>query len=196
MDDGDFAELLRRAKGGEDASIRILLERFEKDVRLMVRLRLPRSLRAEFDSMDFVQSVWKSVFASPEPGRPDEVGSDPSRFRGYLAGIARNQIYQAHRRRTRTHKYDLSREESLYVRRGSRDVPREIACPDPTPSQTVGAEDQLASALSGRPDIVARVVQMRRDGMTLAEIAEVTGRNERTIRRVLDSIREQLEGAG
>ncbi len=194
MDDGDFADLLRRAKGGDDASMRLLLERFEKEVRTIVRVRLPRSLRAEFDSMDFVQSVWRCVFTTRGPALEEDVGSDPGRFRGYLAGIARNKIYQEFRRRTRTYKYDRNREEPLYIRRGTRDIPREIAGTEPTPSETVVAEDQLATALAGRPEFVGRVVQLRCEGRTLEEIAETTGRNERTIRRVLESIRGRLEG--
>ena len=60
--DDEFNDLLRRAKAGDDAAIRDFLSRFEQEVRTMVRSRLPRKLRTQFDSTDFVQSVWQSFF--------------------------------------------------------------------------------------------------------------------------------------
>ena len=125
MDDVDFADLIERARAGDEAAVAALLGRFEPEVRTMVRVRLPRVLRNQFDSMDFVQAVWTSVFT----GKADDVGqfADAGQFRGFLAGVARNKVYEEHRRRTRTKKYDLGREERLYVRKGEREVPREVA---------------------------------------------------------------------
>ena len=62
MDEGDFADLMRAAPGrATEAAAADLLGQFEADVRTMVRVRLPRILRSQFDSMDFVQAVWASV---------------------------------------------------------------------------------------------------------------------------------------
>src|SRR5947209_8126460 len=99
MDDVDFAGLIEGASLGDEAAVAALLRRFEPEIRLMVRVRLPRALRNQFDSMDFVQAVWTSVFA----GKPDDVGkfADIGQFRGFLAGGARNKVYEEHRRRTR-----------------------------------------------------------------------------------------------
>src|SRR5689334_8309324 len=123
MDEEDLAGLVERVKIGDEAAIRDLIRRFEKDVRTIVRVRLPQSLRSQFDSMDFVQAVWQSVLTRE--------GQDLGRFttaqhlRGFLEGVARNKVYEEHRRRTRTRKYSVKREEPLYVRRGDREMPRE-----------------------------------------------------------------------
>ena len=61
MDDEDLAGLIDRVKAGDADAIRDLIHRFEGDVRMVVRVRLPQSLRSQFDSMDFVQAVWQSV---------------------------------------------------------------------------------------------------------------------------------------
>src|SRR4051812_13314278 len=66
MDDEDLAGLIERAKSGDEQAIHDLLRRFEGEVRMVVRARLPRALRSQFDSMDFVQAVWKSVFTGPD----------------------------------------------------------------------------------------------------------------------------------
>src|SRR5436305_9375678 len=114
MVDADFVGLLARARAGDGEAVGRLLRAFEADVRMVVRVRLPRALRSQFDSMDFVQAVWQSVFTGDGGGLPRF--DNERHFLGYLAGVARNKVYQEHRRRT-THKYDLGREEPLYVRR-------------------------------------------------------------------------------
>ena len=149
MDDVVFVGLVARAKSGDEAARTELLRHFEDDVRMMVRVRLPRALRTQFDSMDFAQAVWQSFFA-------DEA-SDPERFtnsrhmRGFLAGVAKNKVFEEYRRRTRTRKYDLGREEPLFVRRGGRDEPREVAGHDPSPSQDVQARSAWSGSSTGGP---------------------------------------------
>ena len=193
MDDVDFgfADVVRRARAGDPAATATLLARFEPEVRTMVRSRLPRALRNQFDSMDFVQAIWTSVFA----GGGAEIGTiaDPGQFRGYLAGVARNKVFEEHRRRTKTKKYDLNREERLYVRKGERDVPREVEASDPTPSENIQADDRLDQILGGRTEQEAEVIRLRRQGRTFAEIAAMIGRDERSVRRVIEAARERME---
>ena len=124
MDHEELAGLLTRVRAGDETATRILLQNFEDDVRKAVRGRLPRSLRTQFDSMDFVQSVWQSFFSSCD--QDPEAFQDARHLRGYLAGVARNKVLEVHRQRTRTKKYDMNREERLDARRGDQDVQREL----------------------------------------------------------------------
>jgi RNA polymerase sigma-70 factor (ECF subfamily) len=190
MDDADLAERMARAKDGDEAAVRDLLLRFEDEVRMVVRGRLPKSLRAQFDSMDFVQAVWQSVFTGKGPD-PDRF-SNPRHFLGYLAGVARNKVFEEHRRRS-THKYNIARQEPLYVRRGDREVPREVAASDPTPSQDAQAHDRLDQILEGRSPQERQVVELRRGGLTYEEIAERLGLHESAVRRIVATIRQCLE---
>jgi RNA polymerase sigma factor (sigma-70 family) len=188
-DDDELAELLRRAKAGENAAIRDFLERFEREVRTMVRCRLPKKLRSQYDSADFVQSVWQSFFVDSDSREFANV----EHLRGFLFGMVRNKVREQHRRLTRTEKYDLAREERLYVRRGDREVPREVVSPDPSPSQAVQATDRMAQLTAGRSPLEIEVLTLRRQGLTFAEIGERTGINERTVRRMIESIRSAVE---
>lgn len=191
MDNVDFIALIESAKRGDEAAVAALLGRFEPEIRTMVRVRLPRILRDQLDSMDIVQAIWTSIFT----GHPDEVArfADIGQFRGFLAGVARNKVYEEHRRRTRTKKYDLGREQRLYVRKGERDVPREVAASDPTPSEEVQAEDRLDQITRGRSPEEIQIIDLRRQGLTFDEIARRLGISERSVRRVIDSIRERME---
>jgi RNA polymerase sigma-70 factor, ECF subfamily len=191
MDEQDLAGLVERAKTGDEAAIRDLLRRFENDVRIVVRARLPRALRSQFDTMDFVQAVWTSVLTKDGP---DLTRFDNTRrLRGYLAKVATNKVFQEHRRRTQTQKFDLKRQEPLYVRQGGREVPRELAWPGPTPSQDAQAGDRLAQIVEGCSDSVLNIVALRQQGMTYAEIAERVGLHVDAVRRKVEPIRQRME---
>jgi RNA polymerase sigma factor (sigma-70 family) len=191
MDDGDLAGLIERVKSGDEAAIRDLIQRFEGDVRTIVRVRLPQSLRSQFDSMDFVQAVWQSVLT--KEGQDLGRFTNARHFRGFLEGVARNKVFEEHRRRTRTRKYSVQREEPLYVRRGDREMPREVVASDPSPSQDAQARDRFAQLVAGRSPEEAEVVDLRRRGLTYEEIAERTGLNERSVRRIIEAIRLRME---
>jgi RNA polymerase sigma-70 factor (ECF subfamily) len=189
--DDDFNDLLMRAKAGDEDAIRDFLSRFEHEVRTMVRTRLPRKLRTQFDSTDFVQAVWQSFFR--KLGRESRDFENVEHLRGFLCGMVRNKVQEQHRRLTRTEKYDLAREEPLYVQRGDREVLRDVISPEPSPSQAVQASDRMAQLTAGRSSREVEVLNLRRQGLTLVEIAERTGTNERTVRRVIESARSLWE---
>src|SRR4051794_16170993 len=160
MDEGDLAGLIERVKAGDADAIRDLIHRFEGDVRTIVRVRLPQSLRSQFDSLDFVQAVWQSVLT--KEGQDLGRFTNAQHFRGFLAGVARNKVFEEHRRRTRTRKYSLKREEPLYVRRGEREIPRDVPSHGPSPSQDAQARDRFSQLVAGRSPKEAEVVELRR----------------------------------
>jgi len=193
MDSLSFANVIRRARAGDAAATAQLLSQFEPEVRTMVRVRLPRALRNQFDSMDFVQAIWKSVFTGDTAGPDATTFADESQFRGWLAGVARNKVFEEHRRQTRTKKYDIGREERFYVRKGEREVPRDVAGSDPTPSENVQAGDRLDQLVEGRTAEEAEIILLRRQGLTYEEIAAKIGWNERSVRRVIEAVRQRME---
>jgi RNA polymerase sigma-70 factor (ECF subfamily) len=190
--DDDFTDLMERARSGDPAAVRDFLERFEQEVRVMVRARLPRRLRPRFDSGDFVQAVWQSFFADPN-GTPPEFENE-AHLRGFLNGVVRNKVQEQHRRLTRTAKHNLAREEPLYVARGDREVLREVASPDPSPSEAAQEGDRLEQLMAGFGPREIQVLTLRRQGLTHAEVAERIGMNERSVRRIIELFRSRLEG--
>jgi RNA polymerase sigma factor (sigma-70 family) len=187
--DDEFNELLRRARAGDDGAIRDFLSQFEQEVRTMVRSRLPRKLRNQFDSTDFVQAVWQSFFVEADSRQFENV----EHLRGFLFGMVRNKVSEQHRRLTKTEKYDLAREERLYVRRGDHEVPLEVVSPEPSASQAVQATDRMEQLTAGRSPLEIEVLMLRRQSLTFVEIANRTGINERTVRRVIETVRSRME---
>ena len=189
--DDDFIELMKRAKAGEPAAIQVFVSRFEWEVQIMVRARLPRKLRTRFDSTDFVQSVWRSFFSDLSHKSPDF--ENVQHLRSYLAGVVRNKVGEQYRRLTRTEKSNVAREERLYIRRGDRDVIRPVVSPDPSPSKVAQADDRFSQLTAGRAPREVAVIRLRQEGLTINQIAARTGLNERTVRRVIDAARSRLE---
>lgn len=187
MDEAEFSVLIARARAGDEAAVGTLLRSFEDDVRTMVRIRLPRLLRPQFDSLDFVQAVWKSVLTGWDENASEF--DNPRHFRGFLAGVARNKVLAEYRRRTRTRKYDLGREEPLAVRRGNREVTRPLLSPNPTPSEEAQAHDRVRLLTAGRPARDAQVAELLRQGLTQEEISRRLGVSDRTVRRIIDGFR-------
>jgi RNA polymerase sigma factor (sigma-70 family) len=190
MSDKNFADQFAQARAGDEVAARELLDRFGPEIRQVARGKLPRSLRARFDSIDIVQSIWKSLFA--KDGQILEKFETSRHFVGYLAGMARNKVNQEHRK-TRTRKYDMGREEPLIVRRGDQEFVREVRATDPSPSQNAQANDRLAQILQGRSELERRVVELRRDGLTYDEIAVELSVHEATVRRIIEAIRLRLD---
>jgi RNA polymerase sigma-70 factor (ECF subfamily) len=191
MDDIEFAGLIARVKEGDQEAIGRLIERFGPEVRMMVRRRLPARLRSQFDTVDFTQVVWQSVIVDCRDRA--EPFQDPRHLLGFLAGVVHNKVAQEYRRRTRTRKYDIGREEPLYVRRGDRDVPRELPADDPTPSEAVQADDRMDQLTAGRSPTEIRIVELRREGLTIDEVAARLDLHEKAVRRVIDSLRSRVE---
>ena len=75
----------------------------------------------------------------------------------------------------------------------ARSVPRDVPGSDPTPSENVQAVDRMGQLLAGRTGPEAEVLDLRRQGLTYEEIAARIGWNERSVRRVIDAVRERME---
>jgi RNA polymerase sigma-70 factor (ECF subfamily) len=189
VDQDDFASLLTRAEAGDPVAMRAL-QQVERDIRLMVRIRLPRALRPQFDSMDFVQDVWQSFFRVFHDN-PDRFANTDF-LRRFLAGMARNKVLEEHRRRTLGQKYDVRREEPLYIKRGDREIPREIVAQGPSPVEDAQARERVAQLVEGRSPIEAEIIKLRLSGVTFDEIARRTGLHERSVRRVLETVRNRI----
>ncbi len=191
MDKAEFADLLDRAKRFDDQAVRQLLAAFEPEIRIMVRVQLPLKLRQKFDSIDFTQAVWASFFLRiREKDTPFE---SPRHLGAFLAGIAKNKVMEEHRKRTRTRKYDIRREEQLYVKRGGRDTPVEVVSSDPSPSEEAQAGDRLRQLLKCEGPEMAKIVEMRREGLSYEEIGPRVGLHERTVRRMVNGMRSRME---
>src|SRR5215510_13469031 len=133
-EESGLPEFLQRIQSGDEGAARELLQRYEPEVRLVVRRQLPRLLRSRFDSLDFLQSVWGSFFHKIRTGENDL--NEEQNLIAFLAWAARNKVIDEYRRAA-TQKQDIRREERLET---SPDQEAGLAVGD-TPSQLAQAHE-------------------------------------------------------
>jgi RNA polymerase sigma-70 factor (ECF subfamily) len=180
-----FAELLEAARQGQDEAAAELVASYGPHVMRTIRRTLSREIRGKFDSIDFAQAVWASLFSSPE--QLDGV-KEPQQLVGLLATMARNKVIDELRRRVQTQKYSVRRERPLYDENHGEG---ELASRDPTPSQFAIARERWVSMLRAQPAHHRQVIRLKLMGKTNRSIATQLGLSERTVGRVLDRLMEE-----
>lgn len=190
-----FRQLMDRVRSGDSEAIGDLLSQFETEVRIVVRQRLPKRLRVRYDSMDFVQAVYQSIMIDWRADPATQFES-PEQLLAYLSSTARNKVLEIYRRETRTRKYDIQKEVAKVTSSGKADPDAyEPTGNDPSPSQFAQARDLLDNLTKGKPAVVARIVEMRQQGLTFEEISQQVGLSERSVRRMLGDLRDRAREA-
>ena len=177
--------LLRQLSGGDaEAARRVFLE-YEPYLRMVVRRQLPAWLRPKFDSVDIVQSVWADVLRGYREGGWRFAGE--AHLRASLARVTYNH-FATHCRRHRT---ALELERSL----DEDETPAESASERPRPSQVAQAAEMWATLKHLCPPAHRPILELKGQGVPLAEIAERTGLHESSVRRILYELARKLAAA-
>jgi RNA polymerase sigma factor (sigma-70 family) len=178
--------LLERYRAGDDTAAEAIFSRYFQRLTSLARSRLSPRLSSRTDPEDIVLSVYRSFFIDARAGRFTlSRGGDLWRL---LASITKHKLLRQARhhsadRRSVDLELPLDRvEEGSYSIRGH----------EPTPEDAAALSDELERAFSGLDTFGRRVLELRMQGAKLSEIAEDTGRSERTVRRTLGQIRELL----
>jgi RNA polymerase sigma factor (sigma-70 family) len=172
--------LLRVRQGDEDAS-RQVFERYLTRLTALARSRLAARLQRRTDPEDVVLSAYRSFFVGARDGRFTlQRSGDLWRL---LATITLHKL----NRQVKRHSAE------------SRDVQREIAAAsgadfahEPTAEEAVALADELEAILTPLDPFLRRVLELRLQGQSLEEIAAITMRSERTVRRSLADIRAAI----
>lgn len=167
----EFNILFEEMRGGSDKAAWELVERYGPHVHAIVRKRMGASLRRSHDTGDFVQQAWASLFR----GMPRFKNvNDPGRFVGLLATIACRRLANEVRRKTPIDP-DLVDGATAENQAGSPN----------TPSQVAIVRERWFRLIDGMPQTHQAVINLRLKGHTYGEIAEKTGLNEKTARRIV-----------
>ncbi len=186
-DANEIATFLEKVRAGDEQAARELLNRYEAEVRLVVRRQLPKLLRSRFDSLDFLQSVWGSFFRRVRSG-PSEF-EDSRHLVAFLARAAKNKVIDEYRRAA-SRKQDMHREEPLW---GESGRPKELAAQTDTPSQVAQAHEVFDRLQSLLPQDRRSILDLKAEGLSSRDIGERLGISERTVQRVLEELRRRAE---
>jgi RNA polymerase sigma factor (sigma-70 family) len=174
--------LLERLAQGDMEAAGEVYRTFEPVLRVMVRRRLSRRLRVKFDSTDVVQSAWADVLKGFQDG--GWRFSDREHLRAYLARVTYNHLANYCRR----HRFGVQFEQPLT----SGEQPGLAPSSTPRPSELAQADELWALLLGLCPPAHRQLLELKRQGFPLAEIAIKTGLHESSVRRILYDVARRL----
>ena len=186
-DMSEFQMLVGRVREGSQEAAWELIAQYGPHVMRIVRRKLPQELRRKFDSEDFAQAAWASVFRH----RSRLVRfRQPGEFVAFLAAVAGNKVAMEVRRRLGGQKHNITRERSLDQMNGARDA---TSTREPRPSQIAVARERWFQLLREQPPHYQRMIEMRYRGLSVREIAQRLDLDEGTVRRALRKIFRSIE---
>jgi RNA polymerase sigma-70 factor (ECF subfamily) len=182
-----FEKLIENLEHQQEEAVQEIVERYADHILRVVRRHLNQKLRVRFDSEDFLQAVWATLFVKPSAFRHIET---ESQLVAFLAQIAFHKVIDARRANTQTQRRDVQREISLDQSDSSVNLaPANLA----TPSAYLIADEELQKIQAEIPQKLQWMLECRLRGMTFEAIAEQAGVHERTVRRVFDRLRQRIE---
>ena len=181
MNDGavDFLGLIGRVRAGSQEAAWELIDEYGELVFRVVRKRLPQDLRRVFDSQDFAQLAWGSIFR--HRSRLDRFKT-PAEFTAFLAGVAANKVRMEVRCRCRQEKHNVNRERPF------DSVAKDSAANGPTPSQVAIARETWFRLFENQPAHYQEIIRLRSSGHSTREIASRVGLDEGSVRRILRKV--------
>jgi RNA polymerase sigma-70 factor (ECF subfamily) len=203
----DTADLLQRARAGDQAALNDLFIRHRDRLRRMVELRLDRRLQGRIDASDVIQDAYLDVVS-----RLDEYLRDP-RLPLYLwlRLIVGERLLKLHRHHLGTQGRDAGREVSLYrgalPQASSAALAAQLLGKHTSPTQAVARAERilrLQEALNTLDALDREILSLRHfEELSIAETAQVLDISEaaaaKRYLRALKRLREllaTLPGAG
>lgn len=164
-------------------------ERFTRRLIGLARNQLDARLHHKIEPEDIVQSVYKSFFL-----RYGDAESQPQDVDGLWRLLTlitvrkcadRVRYHQAGRR-------NMAR-EARAAADSNIDLWRDAIGREPTPDHAAVMTDTVQQILSGLSDLERPVIELSLQGYSTQEVSEKLGRAERSVRRVRERLKKQLE---
>jgi RNA polymerase sigma-70 factor (ECF subfamily) len=182
MKENSLDTLLDRLTHGDALAAEQVFLAYEPYLRMVVRRQLSSGLRAKFDSVDIVQSVWADLLI----GFRDRhwTFQDADHLRAFLVKVTRNRFID----RLRQHAPAVEREHPL-----PDDGIDAVAEPQAVrPSQLAQADELWDQIVVACPPAHLEVLNLKRQGCSLDEIAAQTGFHKSSVRRILYELARRL----
>ncbi len=177
-------------KPGEADVARAGFERFTRRLIGLARSQLDAQLRYKIDPEDVVQSAYKSFFLRYGEGALAAAGWDG--LWGLLTVITLRKCAD----RVRYHRAecrDLSREALAPAGAEGAEPWREAIGREPTPEQAAALTETVELLLSRLEGDERPIIELSLQGYSTQEISAQLGRANRSVRRLRERVRRQLE---
>ncbi|MBL8810275.1 MAG: sigma-70 family RNA polymerase sigma factor [Planctomycetaceae bacterium] len=175
--------LIRRLRAGSDDAATQLYLRYAERLMQLSRQQVGKDLAPRLDADDIVQSVFRTFFRRVRSGNYD-VPDGEELWKLFLV-IGLNKIRSA----------------ATFHRAAKRNV-GVTSAGDESLAQSAGGSSEeslqllkmtIDEVLSQQPEAVRQMIQLRIEGYEVAEIATRSGRSKRSVERILQGFKEQLQ---
>jgi len=181
--------LVRRIRGGDDAALKALSDRYAERLTNRIRQRLMPGMRRKIAASDILQEAYLSAL----PRLADFEDRGEGSFGRWFGRIVEVKIADAVRRHVEATKRGVRRE----VTRAARCPTNRIAAASPSPSQVlVGAElkEAVRAAFEKLPDDARRVIELlQHERLSLDEAADRLGRSKEAVKKLYGRALSRLE---
>jgi RNA polymerase sigma-70 factor (ECF subfamily) len=186
----EFTALLERARGEDADALAQLIKQYESKVRLVARVLLGPALRPHLDSVDLVQSVHRTLMLGLREEKFDI--SSPDKLLALAMTLVRRKVARQWRH--------LQRQERLQDGSAdSGDVPQLLVSLHSTetdPAAAAQLNDSVRHLYASLDATEQRMVELRLQGYSTADIAAELGLNPVALRVRMTRFRQRLRDAG
>ena len=183
-----FEGFIKRIRAGDSSAAEELIRLYEPLVRREVRMHLTDNRMARiYDSTDISQAVMVSFFLRAGDGQYEV--NEPTDLVRLLVSMARNKLISSARKL-------LSEKRDGHRRDVEESVLQQIPGIDETPSKVVSMLELVAKAREQLSEKERSMAELRSQGKSWSEIAEVTGGTPQSCRmqlaRAFDRVTQSL----
>lgn len=185
MTSTDSANLLDRARQGDEAARGEVLEAYRAYLELLAQVEVGRRLRTKVDTADLVQETYLEAHKA----FPSFRGTTDAELAGWLRGILAVRVSLLFRHYLGTQRRDVRREQALEIDldQSSRAIEFGLVAIQSSPSERASRQEQgvlLADALAKLPADYREVIVLRHlEELSFPEVSERMG-------RTLDSVQK------
>jgi RNA polymerase sigma-70 factor, ECF subfamily len=190
-DETRFVDLMARLRRGDGAAASLIFDQYANRLIGLARRRLDGMLRRKVDPEDVVQSVFRSFFQRQADGRM-EVGNWDSLW-GMLVVITLRKCGRAVEY-FRAARRDVHREAAPRADREDFGPGWEAMADDPTPSEAAMLAETVENLMRSLDPRDRQILELSLQGSDAQHISAQVGCTERTVYRVLERVKERLQG--
>ena len=183
-----FSDLLNDLRAGDEQAACQIVDQHTDALVAVARRQMGAKLARRVDPEDIIQSTYRSLFVRMQQGEY-ELSSGRDLWK-LLVTITLNKV-RSKAKYHRTVRRDMDRDQSVATD-GAGCFANQSPASGPTPDDAAALVDELQAVLTGVKPRDLQIVELRLQGSSTAEISQETGRSERSVRRILQHLGEQL----
>ncbi|QDU93677.1 RNA polymerase sigma factor [Lignipirellula cremea] len=185
----DSIDAVERFRAGDEHAAGELYEKYVHRLIALARGKMSPRLRRRVDPEDVVHSVYRSFFV--------KAGNDAFTFERsgdlwrLLSTITVNKVLRQVQRNRRK-KRSMDREQSMQAGKDHDVLPPEVVASDPSPSEALVMIEEVEALMETLKPAHREMLALRLQGASTEEIALECDCSDRTVRRVLEKVRDYL----